>query len=510
MNQKPPKNRERPVKQILCILACLMAWPGGLDAGENTDAALEWLAEAAKKDRQRAVILATLKGTGEAEVLPAFLALAQSESTAVRRIVPQAIMDLAEEVQAPPLLRPFLDDSDSGIRAETIIYLSQLDALQRQDLVKQLDSNNPDLRCIAGRSLVKIGEGELARSALEAMAYDGTEAPGQPDLPTRVMAAMALLAMGESEYIQPLTKVLSDGQTPEAAKILALEEAMDLKVTPATDIARAVAEDTRNAARTRLQAYKVLLKIAPDGKTRLIKAILAADDLMVAHLLHLLVEGSDDTSHLRSLAGKPGLLGTLARFEYARAQGSSDEVARLAGVTLELNQPVVLQYILGRARKDLRDKRPFTDAYSKPLLKLLEGLHEAGTPRGPDIPVLQQTVAVLADVGTDPALIGLQRLFARRYNAFQATAAAGLPWAETDTVTVVARHLLESPYEQIATYAAFAVGKFGRERAAPYLRQILSQKQRYRTSLRTLAAWYLIKIDDQAQYGAQAIGKLLK
>lgn len=498
------------MKRILCILACLTAWPAGLGAGENTDAALAWFAEAAKNDRKKAVILATLKGTGEAEVLPAFLALGSSESTKLRRVAPQAIMDLAQEAQAPPLLRPFLDDPDSGIRAETIIYLSQLDALQRQDLVKQLESDSEELRCIAGRCLVKIGEGELARAALEAMAYTGSDASAQADLPTRVMAAMALLAMGEDKYLKPLSDVLTAGRTPESVKILALEEAMDLEVTEADDIAQAVAEDPRNAARTRLQAYKVLLNIAPDGKTRLIKAILAADDLMVAHLLHLLVEGADETSHLRALGGKTGLLGTLARFELARAQGSSDEVARLAGVALELNQPVVLQYILGRARKDLRDKQPFTDAYDRPLLKLLESLHEAGTPRGPDVPVLQQTVAVLADVGTDPALIGLQQLFSRRYNAFQATAAAGLPRAETDTVTVVARHLLASPYEQIATYAAFTVGKFGREPAAEYLRKILDQKQRYRTSLRTLAAWYLIKIDDQTRYGAQAIGELLK
>jgi HEAT repeat protein len=159
---------------------------------------------------------------------------------------------------------------------------------------------------------------------------------------------------------------------------------------------------------------------------------------------------------------------------------------------------------------DLRDKKSYVHAYDQPLLALLESIQERGTPRGPDVAILQQSVAILIDLDTPAARRKLQELLAGRYDAFQATVAAGLPRAETQAVAVIAQPLLESPYERLSSYAAFAMGKFARKEATPVLLEILTREDRYRLPLRTLAGWYLMKIEGQAEQGAQAIGNMVK
>lgn len=498
------------MKRIWIAPALLLSLCPALGAGEHAQAALELFAQASKDKGEKLILLATIKGTDEKEALSIFVALGQSKDDALRRLAPQGIMDLADEDQAAKLLRSFLDDSNPSIRSETLIYLSRLDALSAQDLVPQLQSDSYDLKCIAARCLVKMGQGQLARETLEALAYTGAEIRGEPDLATRVMSATALLAMGQQRYHDPLKKKLTSPRTSGSVQLLALAEMEDLAVTAGVDIAEAIGRDDRMELRVRLQAYKTLLKTAPEGPKRLVKEILTAEDMIVPHLLHLLVEQGQDPEAIRMLAGRPGLLGTLARFERARAGASSQDVARLAGVVLEINQPIAIEYVLGRARKDLEENKPYAKAYDGPLLKLLESIREAGTPRGPDVQILQQTVALLADIATDRALLKLQHIFSERYDAFQATAASGLPRARNEPVTVIARHLLKSPYERISTYAAFTMGKFAKPQAAKPLRSIVSQPERYRLSLRILAGWYLLKIDGQSASGADAIGRMVR
>ncbi len=498
------------MKPASILLALLMTCPSWAFAGEHTQRALEELAQAAKDKKNKALILATLKQTEEPEALGVFIALGQSKDPAFRRMAPQGIMDLAREDQAPGLLRPFLQDTNLSIRSETLIYLSQLDALDKQDLLAQLEADSYDLQCIAARCLVKIGQGHLARKTLERLAYTGEDDRREPDLPTQVMSAVALLSIGQNVYHDPLKQKLTHPRTSTSAIMLALSEIEALQVAQAVDIAQAIADDDRMDIRVRLQAHKSVLNVAPDGKKRLIKSLVQAPEHLVPHLLHLLVQEAGDTGSLTLLAGRQGLLGALARFEQARSAGEASQVARLAQVALERDQPIVIEYVLGRARMDFRDEKDYVQAYDQPLLALLESIRERGTPRGPDVAIVQQSVAILADLNTPAARVKLQELLARRYDAFQATVAAGLPRARSQAVAAIAQPLLESPYERLSAYAAFAMGKFARKEATPVLLEILTRKDRYRLPLRTLAGWYLMKIEGQTEQGAQAIGEMVK
>lgn len=488
-------------KSVPIVLACVLWGAAAVMAAEPVPGPKEFLAQSLKDPQTVPAVLAALRSTGDKELLPLLVALSQSQDKNVRLYVTRSLAELGGKDAAEALLGRLNDDAETDIRIEALVGLLALKAISDEQLVATLKADSKDLQCLAACALSQRAGGKAAEPTLQRLA-------GERDLFLQSLARMSLLGMGHQEQLAALSKIIKAPNTPGDIPHRLMEQIVQEKVSAALELAEQAAQSDKGPLQGR--AYRAIAAVSPKATTELVEAIHKSGELTFrVSLLQLLAARDDARAALEGLTGETDGVGALARLELARAAGGqAAQDAAMAAVKLE--HPVIIDYVLDAARKDITDKADKADFYAPALLAFIRSVEPQTSVMKREHVRAAQAATMLADLGTSAAMEALKELLAGRYNAIQRAAAAGLLRTKNKAACELARPMLSSPYEELASDAALMLGRFGDPGAKDHLTQILAHGPSHSRELVSLAAWYLLKIDGQTASAVAELAKTVK
>jgi len=458
----------------------------------------ELLADPAEAD----AALAALAATEDKDLAPLFVALSRSQDPGRRAFAVTALRNIAGKDSAAVLLERLRKDPDVNVRLRALGYLIDLDAVTPDDLLETIKAKSEPLQCLAADALVSKGRGRSAAAVL------GKLASGK-DPAVAAMAGTALLAMGRSEQISHLLKLVDDPKTPARVVSNVMEQIRRHKIEAGAALAERVA-GANHRPNLRVSAYEALSAVSADGTGKLADAIRASRQTVVrVNLLLVLSDREDCTSYLKSFSKRSDSVGVLSRFELARAAGG-ESAAQAAQEAMRLGHPVVVSYLLARARQDVDRRGRQADFYTLALLAYIRSVKTGASQMQPEHIAAARAATLLADLGSRGAMAGLREILAGRHSAIKRAAAAGLLRTKNVAACELARPLLKSPYEELAIDAALTLGRFGVGDATEYLTGIISRPGKRSPLLRAQAGWYLLKIAGRGKDAAAALAKTVK
>ena len=184
----------------------------------------------------------------------------------------------------------------------------------------------------------------------------------------------------------------------------------------------------------------------------------------------------------------------LARFVWARS-GARGAAARAAAEAVARGHPVVVIHVLNRAAEDIETRGPRADWYTPVLLDLIRSV-----PARQARPRWEHRAA----------MNGLKRLLAGPKRRCRRAVAGGLLATDNRAAALLAKPLLDSPYDELATMAALVLGRFAEPAAAKRLGAIVRHPHRHRPQIVTMACWYLLKIHKQTGRCVEQLVRLVK
>ena len=471
-------------------------------ADKPAEDASSYLQVAMKNPARADQTLLALRSTNDKDLQPLLAAMSSRGKLSQRMFATLALVKIFGAEASDILLTRLRSDPVPTIRLAALAGLIETQAITENQLLDTVNDADGSIRCLSARRLAGKGRGALVGEALEELTRSG-------DLATVAIARMSLLAIGRTEHKPILEAMVADPNTPQDIVSLLLEQAAEDKITAAADMVRQVQLLGRSDP-MRVMAYRTGSTIMPEAPERIAQAIRATDKIVFTiHLLEILSDRDDATEHLRSISSGTGPLAVLARFELARSTGGAS-AAQAISAALETGHPAVEQYILRRAEADISDDRAAADFYTDPLLEYIQSAPtNAGDMIARHIRAARAATA-LGNLGTSQAGAGMRKILAGRYDAVVRSAAAGLMHCDNPDVCQWMRPLLASPYEELATDAALTLGRFGESAAEDHLRRIVATADRQRPVTAALAAWYLLKMSDQARSTAKVLADQIK
>ncbi len=459
--------------------------------------AAAWLTGALEDAKTGDIVLAALRATGDKQLTPLFIAVSRSGEKRRRLFAVTMLREFCPGEAPAVLAERLAKDTSMAVRTEALVHLQRLGAATPEHLTAALAVDDEKVQCLAARGLVQCGRAEQATAVLRRLV-------GSKDAVTATTARVALLATGDSAQEPILRDAFRDAKTTDAVISFAMEQIATEKVTAAVELVGQVAWSERREA-VRMRAFKTLSAISPKAAAAIVGALRSSDKtLFRVYLLETLSSRDDSRPHLTKLAEGTDSVAALARFELARPAGGAAATEAARGV-LKVGHPVMLDYILDRARKDIDARKAAADFYTPVLAEMIR-LAEP-KPRQMDASHYRaaQAATLLADLGTPAAVGTLKQLLTGRYDAVKRSIGAGLIRAKNRAACEPARALLTSPYEELASDAALTLGRFGDPTATVPLRRVLAAEQRHRTEMVALAAWYLLTIDGRAAETVKAL-----
>ena len=496
--------RRSAVKQWalwLLLTACLwssMPATGQTRSTKADQVATAWLIAALKNPRRAESVLAALRSAGQDELIPLFAALSRSGDKRMRLLAATALGRIGKPSVIAPLKKRVMTDTQMIVRAEAMVHLLRLKALSRDELRVILAFPDENLRCMAGRSLLRIGAVNDARAALTALT-------GSKDQATSGLARMAMLGTGDASQMTPLRKRLADPNTTRAVVALLMEQIVEEHLTAALPLAVQVAE-THKSSEIRILAYKAIAAVSSQGATVLRDAIGSAKGIVrQVPLLHALASGKGGSAHLSALSRRSDVVGALAAFELTRRTGGAKAVA--AGKkALATGHPIVIEYLLDRARTDIAADTSRAAFHAPILLGIIQAVETHPKAMSQEHVRAAQAVQLLVELGDRDGIAALTRIIAGRRSAVLKAVAAGLRWSRNPAVCNLARPLLNNAYEELMIDGAMTLGYFGKPEATDALLGVVRHTDRHPDALVTLACWYLLKIRRKQ---AQGVAKII-
>ena len=500
-------------RAVAIVLTALLLAPAASGAGDtqpvsgagDSRLAVDYLSKALGDPERLPLALAALRATQDKDLLPVFVALSRSGDKRRRLFATTTLGELGGDKAIAALKERLKGDPMMAVRSEALVGLLGLKAISADELVAIVnldgDGGDENVRCIAARALVRMDRGKDAARALGALTRS-------PDASTACMARLCLMKIGRAGHIEPLAKVLADLATPPEVVALLMTQIAEDKNTAAAPLVERVIRTGPRAAIP--YAYKALSAVSPDAAGRLAKAIGKSDRTVLRiRLLGLLAGLPKAKPHLERIARGKDAVALLARFELARPSGGAkaDAAFRAAG---KIGHPVVLDYLLAQADKDIRLARARAAFYAAGLTEMVRSAPTGGQEMGPQHRRAAIAATLLADLGTPEAMTGLKRILAGRYNAVVRVTAAGLMRSKNRKVCELLRPLLKSPYEELACDAALTLGRFGDAAAGEYLSGIMRRPGRQPSPTAVLAAWYLLKIARRTRPAAGELARQIK
>jgi len=398
---------------------------------------------------------------------------------------------------AAPLAERLAKDPAMAVRAEALVHLLQLQAATPEQLLEALKVDDEKVQCLAARGLVRCGQGHQAIRTLRMLA-------DSKDRTTSVMARVGLLAAGDGGQESVLREVFRDPETTDEILSFALEQMATENVAAAVELVGQVAWSDRREA-VRVRAFKTLSILSPKSAATIVGAIEKSDSTIFrVYLLESLASQADSVEAVRKLSARSDAIGTLARFELARPAGGP-AAAEAVRAVFAMGHPVMLDYVIDRARKDVDARGKDAGFYVPALLEFIRSVEPNPAQMGASHYRAAQAATLLLDLGTADASAGLRDILAGPYDAVKRSVGAGLMRTKNRSACDLARPLLDNPYQEMVVDAALTLGRFGDPSAVKTLRDIVAEPSRHETELVVLAAWYLLKIEGRSAEAARAL-----
>lgn len=487
-------------RKAIALVLCLL--PPAVAAAQPSLKAMAYLTQALRDPKRSAKALTALRAAWDKDLTPLFVALTSNSNVKYRRFAVAALAGQDTPEVRAALLDRVRGDPDMLIRAEALVRLLNMKAIETKDIREALDTPDERIQCLAARGLVARKAGHLAVGTFKKLAASKT-----PEM--AAMARLGLLATGDEAQLAALRALLADKDTTPATRELLMGQITRDKITPALPLARLVAASDA-ADRIRLLAYEAVSTASPNDPSDLIEAIHATGSVPFrVQLLEVLAGRRDAREHLEKLAAVKGPIGLLCRFELARpARDATTRVAAKAAA--ETGHPIVMAYMLSKARKDIDENPKRAACYVPALLACVRSIDPLAEQIGAEHYRATRATAMLLDIGTPEAMGPLREILAGRFNMMTRSVAAGLFDTENPAVCELARPLLDSAYPELAWRGAMTLGKFARSAAQDFLADIVDNRATYRTEKVALASWFLLKIDKVAKSTVAELARRIK
>lgn len=489
---------------LAIVLACFASQTRAADA---TKEAYDYLANALGDKKDSTVAIRSLHAADDQELTPLFVAMARSNNKTHRILATTALGQLAGPEAIAALKRQLAEDSAMAVRASALVHLLNLKAADADVLSAAVKVKDENVQCIAARSLANCSKEQehrnLAQSTLKKLA-------GSSEKMTSAMAKLGLLAMGDSEQLPDLKKIVSDPDTESGIVRLLMLQTADEKISVAQPLVRIVINSPKCPVRTRIIACRALAETDPKS-VPVIFASLRKSQSMVYRIRTLGIIAGQPAAppYLAAIAKSKLTVGPLAGFEQARAKpGPASSIA--IDKALSIRHPIAVSYVLQQAQKDIKELGDKADFYVAPLLKYIASVQPDAETMAREHLLAAQAATLLMDLGTPQAIGGIAKILGKRHSAITRAVAAGLLQTENKAVRPIAIKLLKNPYPEQATYGALILGHFADPAAADHFKRIITRESGHGVAEITLASWYLLKINKQGASAAKQLARLVK
>jgi HEAT repeat protein len=489
------------------ILVCILAGAALAQAVPSaaTGKAREFFVSSLNDDVRLPIVLAGLRSVDDPAVLPIFTRLMESDDREIRLMATAMVRGACGGTAIPALQKRLAEDPSMAIRAKALVELEQLDGVSADALLAATRLDDQELRILAARGLVRLGQADQARPILQ-------ELTASRDTDTACFARMSLLGLGDKDQIEPLRQIILDPTTDPDLLILLLNQIRQEKITAAMPVAEYLAGTDQPRA-VRIRAYMVIDELGTplEATTVLTEAIEKSDNTMLRlNLLRLLTAQSASKVSVKRIAQEDSITGAVARFEMARSIGGSVATTETR-TCLDLGHPVIVEYVLGRFAENLQADKHHAAFYVQPLLDYLgrEELESPTLTRRHERAAM--AVELLANLGTKPAMDGLTRLLNDSASQARQKLIAGALYRSTNATTAeLVRPMLKSGYPELRTLAALLLAKHNQPDAIPVLLDIQNTSRTHKADVLTLTNWYLLKLAGQAGPATIEIARQVK
>ncbi len=486
-------------KHILATLLAVIITTPVLPALAEHRVGYNWLQDSLKNPRMREITLGTLAATGDKDLTEVFISLSKSSDKRKRMFATKALGNIGGKKVIDALILRVRTDPAMIIRAEAMALLLDMEAASTDLLAEAIKIDDEGIQSIAARMLAKRTGDAKAIEILKRLTKSREQL-------TSSMAMMSLLASGHTEYYDTLSKLMQAKTNDGTLRIL-LMHISEEKVTAAAPLAKRLINDTNQSLAIRILACRALGNSSPKASKVLFGAIRKAlkkskrDQIIFrVSVLKILAERKNARKYLKAIAKSKLTLPfvTLARFELARKSKElpNDKAEQAVDAAMKVDQPIVTNYVLLRAREDVKTLAKKADFYTPGMLGYINRIDPYSRTMGAEHRLATQVSNWLADLGTPRAMSGLKSILDGRYSSIKRCAAAGLVSTKNRNTRDMAAKLLESPYPEIASDGTLVLGRFGDTRARSNL-QSLVKRSSGRNEIAALASWYLVKMNGQ-------------
>jgi len=503
---KSPKSHRVAAAAIL--LSTALAIPCGKARAANpAKTAYDYLAKVIVDDENSLTAVSSFHAADDKELTPLFVALSRCSDKKKRLLATTALGQLGGAEAIAALKRQLSEDSAMAVRAAALVHLLNLEAADASILSAAAKLKDENIQCIAARSLAKASKApqhrNLARTTLEALTKSNVTM-------TSSMAALGLLAMGDTTRLAGLKKLAADPQTENAVLRLLLLQIVDEKIAAGQPIAQIVVDATKRPVQTRILACRALAASSEKPVPLIFDALRKSPSMLFRiPAMNVLSEQEGSQRYLAAIAKSKLPVAPLAALELAR-KTPGPAVAAAVEKALAVRHPIAINHVFQRAGKDIEKLGAKADFYADPLLKFIESVEPDTNRMAHEHLLAAQATTLLADLGTPRAIGGLDKILRGRYSAITRSAAAGLLRTKNKAACPIARKLLENPYPELAAYGALTLGHFADPAAEGHFTRIITKESGHTVAELTLSSWYLLKIKKQSAQAAVQLAKLVK
>jgi HEAT repeat protein len=497
--------RLSPLLFLCSLLSPALAQSPADKAGKDSQLAREFLANALRDPNTTAPALGALRLTEDPGLVGLYAAYSSHPDKRVRLMAAAGLTDLKGEQAVAALTERMRSDPIMAIRAQAIAILLQLKGAAAPQLQEAMKCEDQNVQYLAARGLVKVGRGDLAADALAKLALS-------KDPATAGLARLDLLGLGQADQLEPLTRLLSDANTPPAVVGMILERVQEDKVAALAGLAEQLSVST-DSEEVRLHAFRAVSAISADAGDRLEEALGKTDKTNTRILLFRMLTGVKDApAHLKNLSQGAGLVAALAKFELARP-AMDDSSAQAASELAAFAHPIILGHLTDCLKDDLAktpDKPDKMDVYTPALLDIVRKTPKEAGRLGLEQEYSARAATLLADIGTPRALEGLKEVLAGPFGEPKRAVAGGMVRAKNPAAVSLVRPLLESPYPELAATSAIALARQGDKTALKTLQDIVAHSHRYSPDVVMMVSWYSLKLSGEQAAELEALIKAAK
>lgn len=438
-------------------------------------------------------ILAALQSTKDDDLTELFVALSKNRDKKIRLMAVMALGDLENSLSTNALEQRLEKDTVMAIRAESLVYLLNRNQADSFLLKTVLSSRDENIRCIAARALSRktANSNSSAITTLKGLVSSN-------DQTTSALSQTSLLAAGYGEYYAPLEKIFLDKKADISVIRLVLRQIAEEKIIQAAPLAIHILQGDY-PKHIQVLAARAVANATPENLRPLFNAIRKSSSTVFRiSVLRELSECPGASPYLQTIAKSNLTVGRIAEFELARKSCfSKTNSPLLVKKAIMSGHPVAINFILQRAREDIKEGRIPSNVYVPAFINFIKSVNAYSKQMTSQHILAAQASELLVEIGGDEAINAIQNFLNERYSSRLRAVSAGLIHCKNPIAAKLVRRFINYPYLEISSNAALTLGHFGDKAAEKYFFDIIKDKDTNSRELVTLACWYWLKINDK-------------